>query len=172
MTPLLNYHIDEERRLLWIIHRKVAGSSIREAIGCRVMIDLEKALTARHFHTITVVRHPWARVTSAAHNPYDDDRSFAQKIEEEILSKRSPVHVDWHFLPQWLPLAAFQVNRYILMENLTNEWPDLQRRYDYGELQHKNRGDAHDWREMDFDWSLLEPWYYRDFDINPDWERE
>ena len=176
MTPRLNYHVDHDRKILWILHRKNAGTSIRKAIGCHSMVSAEEALPynkwSARYTKITALRHPWSRVTSALHNPFDDDRPIAQKVQEEIFNKPEIADIDWHLWPQWYVMEGFDDIRVLHVETLNGDWMELQREYTLPDLEHQNQGDARDWREQDFDWSLLLPIYGSDFEFGEWWEKE
>jgi len=163
----LNFHVDDKNEILWIIHRKVAGSSIRKALGIQAMISAEEALPYnKDLHTITIVRHPWDRITSAAYNIFKGQRNampFGQRMQEEILSREGPHAVDWHFWPQSYVLDGFRVDEMEFYENLNSFWKYLQTGYELPDLPWVNKGDGHKWQDQDFDWSLLLPWYKNDF---------
>ena len=164
-----NYFVDHDREILWIINRKNAGTSIREALGVRVMVQAVEAHQFAHYHTVTIIRHPWARLTSGLYNPYNGPLAFAERVQQEILDRPSPWHVDPHLWPQWVPILGFRVDRYIQFVNLPTEWALLQQEYTLPDLEHKNRGTGHNWRDQNFDWSLLLPWYEPDFEL---WKRD
>ena len=124
------------------------------------------------FKIMTVIRHPWDRLTSGLHNPYDDERPFAQKIEDEILSKPSPHYIDPHLRPQWVLLKDFEVDLALRFDNLDREWDVFRHAYpDLPALEHRNEGPRHDWRTMGYDFSPLMDWYGPDFDLCTEWER-
>jgi len=108
-----NYFVDHDREILWILNRKNAGTSIREALGVRVMVQAVEAHQFAHYHTVTIIRHPWARLTSGLYNPYNGPLAFAERVQKEILDRPSPWHVDPHLWPQWVPILGFRVDRYI-----------------------------------------------------------
>jgi hypothetical protein len=174
--PKLNFHVDEKNGLLWIIHRKVAGSSIRKALGIRRMIRAEEAIPYNlTLRTITVVRHPWDRLTSGMFNPYYvSPEHFAHRIHEEILNREGPHAVDWHLWPQSYVTKGFRIDDVVLFEHLQERWDGLREEYDLPALEHVNRGNGHDWRcpgGTPFDWTPFLPWYEKDFEYFPDWER-
>ena len=173
--PLLNYHIDHPRKIVWIIHRKLAGASIREALGCRQMVDRETAFRAPEaYKTITCVRHPWDRLTSAAYHPYNATPDTIRGIiDMEVVFQADPRYMDWHFLPQWIPLKGFRVDYWLVFEHLDESWKRLQKEYpDLPDLEHRNQHGPHDWREQPVEWHKLLRWYAPDFDFNSEWERE
>lgn len=174
--PKLNFHVDKRNGLLWIIHRKVAGSSLRKALGIRQMVSAEEALPYNEIMTtITVVRHAWDRITSGMFNPYSGPPgSFGQRINEEILSREGPHAVDWHLWPQSYVTDGFRIDEVVLFESLSGKWKELQQAFDLPDLDHVNRGASHDWRCPDgpFDWTPLLPWYEADFAFNPGWEKK
>jgi len=172
--PKLNFHVDEKNDILWIIHRKVAGSSIRKALGIVAMISAEEALPYNaSMHTITVVRHPWDRITSGMYNIFKGgpDVPFSQRIHEEILSREGPHAIDWHFWPQSYVMDGFRVDDIDFFENINSHWKYLQTGYYLPDLPWVNRGEGHKWRDQDFDWSLLLPLYENDFYAEW-WEKE
>lgn len=179
---MLNFHPDTKRGILWVIHRKVAGTSLRKATEAQIMLPPDHAdvQANRHLHTITVIRHPWCRITSAMYNPYTDDRPFRQKIQEEILDAPNPMLIDWHMRPQHLATDLVEIDKWVLYDNLADEWTQLQdlwchQQYGLPDLTWENRGEHAHWREPDgepYDWSPLLPIYEKDFALNPDWETE
>ena len=175
--PRMNFYADTDRDILWIIHRKVAGTSLRKALDVAMTIPAEEALPHNaSMRTITVVRHPWDRITSGMFNIFNGgpEVPFAQRISEEITSREGPHAVDWHFWPQWYVIDGFRVDDVILFENLAEGWCRLQSEYDLPELGHFNKGDGHDWRLPEgepFDWSPLLPWYEPDFAFCEEWKR-
>ena len=68
--PRVSYHIDHGREILWILHRKNAGTSLRHAFGAGKGhmtggVDAEDALAWNGYHTISSIRHPWDRIDLA-----------------------------------------------------------------------------------------------------------
>lgn len=173
--PRLNFHVDSKRELLWIIHRKVAGSSLRKALGIRAMVPHDVALPYNNWRTIMVVRHPWDRITSAICNVFGPiGESFAKRITEEILSREGPHAIDWHLWPQSYAANGFRVDDLILFEHLPERWASLRNEYDLPVLEHINRGKGHDWRHPngeEFDWAPLLPLYERDFEYCEGWDK-
>ncbi len=174
--PKLNFHVDKARDILWIIHRKVAGSSLRKALNIQKMVTPGYAVPYnKDMRTITVVRHPWDRITSGMFNPYSGPPgSFEQRIHEEILNREGPHAIDWHLWPQSYAAEGFRIDDIILFEKLAEGWDLLRQEYHLPPLGWVNRGEQHDWRNPDgpFDWSPLMPWYSDDFRYCEEWERE
>ena len=125
--PRVSYHIDHGREILWILHRKNAGTSLRHAFGAgrgdvTGGVGAADALAWNGYHTISSIRHPWDRITSGLYNPYDDDRPFERKIREEILTRPSARHIDSHLWPQWVTLEGFRVDRWLRFDRLREDW--------------------------------------------------
>lgn len=182
------YHVDHLRQILWALPRKNAGTSIREAIHNLPSVDYAGAFGFNNYHTISVIRHPWDRLTSALYNPFTDDRPFAQKVEEEILgplrecwmadtfAPLAPTrHIDPHLWPQWATTHGLRVDRWLSFDRLDDDWAKVQADFGpYPDLQHLNAGEPHDWCRPDgepFDWSPLLGLYGPDFELCGDWEK-
>ena len=169
------YHIDHNRSVLWILHRKNASSSLRKAIETTGGVVDTEALRFKHYHTITLLRHPWDRMTSGLYNPYgDDSRSFRQRLHDEVLTRPDLSCVDRHLQPQWYIMDGFRVDRALIYERLDEDWAELQQDFDLPNLEHANKGIDHDWRRPDgepMDWSPLYEWYERDFELCAEWEK-
>ena len=188
--PVSTYHVDHLHKVLWVLSRKNAGTSVRHAIEpFGVGETREEAQRYSYYHTITVIRHPWDRLTSGLHNPYSDSRPFAQKVEDEILRPLRdswkkyavamginwlPASMDHHLWPQWVTIDTFRIDRWLHFDSLQDDWSALQREFEYPDLEHHNQGEDRDWRRPDgepFDWSPLLALYEPDFALCADWER-
>jgi hypothetical protein len=174
--PRQGFHVDHDRRLLWILHRKNASGSIQKAIGSiGGCLDTE-ALPYNHYHTITLLRHPWDRLTSGLYNPFGEGpRAFRQTLQEEILNKPHVRMVDRHLWPQWYMMDGFRVDRTLIYERIEEDWAEIMQEFGYPELEWQNEGFYHNWRKPDwepFDWSVLNEWYEQDFELCADWEKK
>ena len=173
--PRQCFHVDHNRGVLWILHRKNASTSMRKAIGMKRAVLEGEAIPFVHYHTITLLRHPWDRVTSGLYNPFGDTpRSFRQTLQDEILDQSDLSMVDRHLWPQWYMMDGFRIDRTLFYEHLERDWAELQEEYDLPKLEWQNKGISHDWRRPDgepMDWSVLNEWYEQDFELCADWEK-
>ena len=138
-------------------------------------------LLAAGYHTIAIVRNPWARlvscwadkfegtVTSAGKRMLHDygwspDMRFWEFAQRAIQIQPSMANV--HFRPQHTfheGLAA----EVIQIEQIGTEWPRLQSKYDLMPLPRANKTKSRDWREL-YTESLAQQvadYYARDIDL-------
>lgn len=174
--PRLNFFHHEPSDTLWIIHRKVASSSLRHALGVKAMLMPGEAKKYANCRTFMPVRHPWQRITTAIINtlgPYKC--SFAERIQQEILGKERVEDIDWHVWPQWYGAAGFRVDDVIPFENLPERWGELREEYGLPRLPYINKGRSRDiWHRPDgdpYDWSPLLPTYDLDFGYCERWKK-
>ena len=151
--------LDHKRRLSFVLHRKVASSSLATAITWTEEGTKLQAMEAA-YPILSWIR-PWEdRLVSAMYSVHSGMWANGEDINDCVEKVKS----DEHVFSQGYDLFRLKMGFLGLYENLPQDWERLRELYDYPALPHKNRGLARprDWRETDIDFDRFRPYYTRD----------
>lgn len=182
MNVRRDYWYDARRGVLWILPLKCASRTLAKATGRDGLLDHAEAVArqADADEVVAAVRHPWDRLVSARWSVLidgeaSDDRPMDEWAQREILGRSGPLEMDPHVRPYSATLEGINVDTFLRVDRLTEDWDALRARYpDLMDLTGLRLNPTFDrprhWTDVPFDWSTLEPVYADDFALVPGWQ--
>ena len=165
----VDYYPDHERKVLWILVRKCASSTMRHLIGLRTPVFDTEAYKYKDYLTIGMIRHPWDRVVSTLFSVLRDGQSFPERAAQNIEGKH-PLHINSHVRPCTAMFEGFRMDWLIRVDKIEEGLAKLP--FELGHVIHANEGKYRppDWRSVDYDWNRIKDIYKGDFALCDEWQ--